>query len=353
VSTDLPAQVDVVVIGAGPAGGNAAQAAACRGLTVLLVDKRAEPGLPIQCAEFIPLMMRRYAPEGVLVQEIEGMRTFLFGQEDRWDPFPGLMIDRHALDAGRVAAAVAAGAQLVVHTRFEGFDEEGVVLEQRGIRRTVRAKVVIAADGPKSAVAKALGLPLQPTIPTRQVTVRLLKEYGSTDIFLDPEFAGGYGWLFPRGTIANLGFGGFRVGSDFKAKLSRLIERNVARGLIAPEILSTTGGDIPVGGVRPLVHGHVLLAGDAGGFTHPITGGGIPAALISGQAAGEAAAAWLSGDGEAFTEYAQEMQDHFGPALERAVRRRRVIEQEMANPEVDWADALRRSWIAYPQYMTA
>jgi len=42
---------DVVVVGAGPAGSMAARAAAKAGAKVLLLDKRRELGVPVQCGE--------------------------------------------------------------------------------------------------------------------------------------------------------------------------------------------------------------------------------------------------------------------------------------------------------------
>ena len=44
---------DVVVVGAGPAGAMAAQEAAVRGASVLLVEKRPAVGVPVRCAEGI------------------------------------------------------------------------------------------------------------------------------------------------------------------------------------------------------------------------------------------------------------------------------------------------------------
>ena len=41
---------DVLVIGAGPAGATAARAAARRGASVLLVERRGAIGVPVQCA---------------------------------------------------------------------------------------------------------------------------------------------------------------------------------------------------------------------------------------------------------------------------------------------------------------
>ena len=71
-------KVDVLVVGLGPAGGAEALAAAQAGLRVAAVERRKEIGVPVQCAEFIPLPLARYAvPEGVLQQRIQGMVSHL------------------------------------------------------------------------------------------------------------------------------------------------------------------------------------------------------------------------------------------------------------------------------------
>src|SRR5436305_14393149 len=49
----MPSPYDVLVVGSGPAGGTAARYAARRGLKVLLVDKRKEIGVPVQCGEYV------------------------------------------------------------------------------------------------------------------------------------------------------------------------------------------------------------------------------------------------------------------------------------------------------------
>jgi flavin-dependent dehydrogenase len=89
----------------------------------------------------------------------------------------------------------------------------------------------------------------------------------------------------------------------------------------------------------------VLLAGDAAGLANPITGAGIASAVHSGTLAGEAAARFVAGDRAACEAYAQELEDLFGAALARAAARRR----ELAASSRD-KPALRRSWIAYPEY---
>ena len=53
---------DVLVVGLGPAGSRAAEAAARAGCSVIALEKRGEPGSPVQCAEFVPSMIERDVP---------------------------------------------------------------------------------------------------------------------------------------------------------------------------------------------------------------------------------------------------------------------------------------------------
>ena len=90
----------------------------------------------------------------------------------------------------------------------------------------------------------------------------------------------------------------------------------------------------------------VLLAGDAAGLANPITGAGIAAAVMSGRLAGAAAAAG------ALDVYRDEIADIFGASLARAGRRRAELLRRYHDGVPD-AAALRRAWIAYPEYWAA
>jgi flavin-dependent dehydrogenase len=97
----------------------------------------------------------------------------------------------------------------------------------------------------------------------------------------------------------------------------------------------------------------VLLAGDAAGLTNPVTGAGIGAALISGGLAGAAAADWLAGADLALDDYAEEVEALFGPALRRALQRRQETLKRYQDGSGPTPAALRRGWIAYPEYWAA
>lgn len=352
-------QVDVLVVGLGPGGGSAARTAAAGGLKVVGVDRRHRIGEPVQCAEFLPNPLKRHTqPEGVRIQPITGMRTYLPSGHREDSDFAGLMIDRARLDQSVAEAAADNGADLRTETRLLALDTEARRARLKGPagEYTVEARLIVGADGPHSPVAKAAGLPQQPTVHTRQHTLPLRAPHADTDIYLSPAFPGGYGWFFPRGEVANVGLGiDRRFADDLAAPLEDLTARLVAEGWVADELLGRTGGSIPVGGLRPLVQpGPVLLVGDAGGLTHPITGAGIPAALVTGERAGEAAAEYLAGGvGEALADYEEDVRDQFAVSVERGRQRRLELEAVWNRPEAATDAPHRRGWIAFSEYYAA
>lgn len=348
-------KVDVLVVGLGPAGGAAALAAAQAGLSVAAVERRKEIGVPVQCAEFIPLPLARYAvAEGVRQQRIQGMTSHLPSGGMEKSDTPGLMIDRAAFDQALAQQARQCGASVYLNSRLVGLDGAGsaIVVTPQGETR-FDYRLLVAADGPQSFVARSLGLPQQETLHTRQYTVPLLEASEETEIWLSPDYPGGYAWLFPKGGVANLGLGvDQRYGADPKALLDALHRDLIDQGRVGETILHRTGGAIPVGGLRQnLVEGNVLFIGDAAGLTHPITGAGIAAAVVSGDLAGQAAAAWLlGGDANALQEFEQDIRDQFGAGLQRAVARRDWLGKYWWTPAAGDDRIQRRGWIAFPEY---
>lgn len=353
---------DVIVLGLGPAGASAAAAAARLGASVIALERKREAGRPVQCAELVPALLD--VQPHVVRQKIDGMLTFVEDEApDANAHFPGRMLDRAAFDASLVEAARTAGADVRLGVFVERISSSGEVQLADG--RTLRATAVVGADGPRSRAGKAIGAVNRELVETRQITVPLLAPHAATDIFLSADIPGGYGWLFPKGDVANLGAG---VHPPARAQLKKIVARlhdqlskpkpgtdhvfprlqekeTWSVPVLGTKILGTTGGAIPVGGMlKPwgrLGETLVLLAGDAAGLANPVSGAGIAAAVHSGRLAGEAA---LRGEAEA---YEEELEDVYGAALERALRRRReLLASTITRP------ALRRGWIAYPEYWT-
>lgn len=357
------ADADVLVVGLGPAGACAARAAASAGLRVIGIDRKAEAGIPVQCAEFVPAMIgQNVAALGKsAVQSIHGMSTFIEAEPPhRKEPFPGAMIDRAAFDAALVEEARTAGAWIWHGLSLRSVEPNGTARLSDGSALT--ARVMVGADGPHSRVGAAIGRVNTEICETRQITVPLTEPFAETDIFFSQRLPGGYAWLFPKGEVANLGLGaGPELRARFKPLLDSLHARLVEQGRVGAGVLGYTGGAIPAGGmlhpVGRLGGTLVLLAGDAAGLANPITGAGISAAVVSGRLAGEAAARHVALDADADTEagsnYAEELEDLFKASLDRALARRRALLATHARQGYLTSSDFQRAWIAFPQYWAA
>ena len=92
---------DVLITGLGPAGACAAAEVARAGWTVVGVDRKAEAGTPVQCAELVPGPIGMEVADVSVAHEqlIRSMVTFVEDDApDTVENFPGHMINRRAFD---------------------------------------------------------------------------------------------------------------------------------------------------------------------------------------------------------------------------------------------------------------
>ncbi len=307
---------DVVVVGGGPAGSTAAQEAAQRGHSVLLLDRdgRTKP-----CGGAIPpRLMRDFAiPESLRVARATSARMISPSDVKVDIPIEGGyvgLVDRDTFDEWLRERAVAAGAQRA-QGRFERLerDDEGrrvVVYAARGdgprshdneVQHRVRARCVIGADGAKSEVAQQCvpgadrGKFVFAYHEILQAPAQTSDDYNPSrcDVYyrgsLSPDF---YGWVFPHGQTMSVGTGSADKGFSLRAAVGRLRE---AAGLGSSTVLRREGAPIPLKPLPRWDDGHeVVLAGDASGVVAPASGEGIYYAMLGGQLAAQAATAFLA-----------------------------------------------------------
>ena len=344
---------DVLVVGAGPAGSTAARVAAREGAEVLLVERKAQIGVPEQCAGYVAQAIRWHVdlPAECVAQAVGRMRTWLPDGTSHDVEMPGYMLNRSALDRHLAIQAVQAGARLLLHVPAVRLEGGTVILQMEGQEVAVRARVIIGADGPQSLVARHLGLGPAPLARAVQYEVVLKRRVEAAEVFFGSAFRGGYAWLFPAGTTARVG-AAFEVDEEAgMSGLRRLLGELQVDGRVRESAVSHAAGFVPVGGPGPVRRGNVLLVGDAGGHTHPLTGAGVVNAIIAGEMAGRAAAQTaLSGDYEALDAYEEEFDHVLRPALERARDKRARLGKAWGSGPAELSKAVRESWIAFEEY---
>ena len=307
--------VDVLVVGAGPAGAVAAAEArrAAPELSVLLIERDRAVGTPVRCAEGVgDAGLREFAsPDGAPWVARRIRRVIFLAPDDTEvqvaEREVGWILDRTRFDAALAGEARLAGAELAVGTEAAGMTREhgrwAVRLRRTAApsrEETVRARVVIGADGVETMVGRWAGL--ETRVPARDM--ESCAQYQLHGIAFDPDAIylqfgdtiapGGYAWVFPRGVgVANVGLGIVALKADGRTAREYLDAWVDHRYPAAARTAYTVGGVIVHPTVRQPYGDGVLLCGDAAHMVNPLSGGGIVNAMKSGRLAGRAAAAAL------------------------------------------------------------
>lgn len=346
---------DVLVVGAGPAGAMAAATTSQAGWRTILLERKPIIGSPVKCAEYIPIQLAGEVSLGktCIAQEIAGMKTFIDGTLDDTNNARGYMIHRDIFDRTLVDSATGSGASLVCNAAFIGLTPEKAALVTSRDDRTrfqIKPQIIIGADGPGSKVALAAGFGSTKNIPGIQYTLPLLGNEKYTEVHFEKDFYGGYGWFFPKRDTVNIGLGMKRPelkSSSLKHLLHDFVEKFVEEERVSEKILGSACGWIPVSPRQSCVQDNILLAGDAAGHTHPITGAGIFAAVMCGKMAGKAAAdALVQQDVHVLNNYDEDWRSLFGKTLNRASQKREI----MQNNWEDFEKTIRQTWVAYKAY---
>jgi digeranylgeranylglycerophospholipid reductase len=325
---------DVIVVGAGPAGSAAAQACAVQGLKTLCIEEHGTIGYPVQCAGLLSnaAFAECRITDRPVMNRVSGARIITgCGSELLIDAKvqKAVVVDRAAVDREMAGAAADAGAEFRLKTAVCGI--RGNTVLTRGVygHEEYTAKILIAADGPRSTIARLCGMQrakvflsgIQADIP-HECDPRFVGIYPDAS----PEF---FAWSIPTSP------GRIRVGLCGQTKVPERFSAFIKKfGSSATHLVT---GTLPLG-LMPRTYGHnTLFVGDAAGFPKPTSGGGIYTGIRSARhAAATAIRCCERGvfDDRALAEYERRWQSDFGSELDLGFRLF-GIRQKMRTEDLD------------------
>lgn len=301
--------VDVLIVGGGPAGLAAAEAAASRGARALVLERQNEIGYPVHTSggSWVSDMQALGIPQHLY----HPVSKVYFVSPHRevplaYDPPVACVMDVRGVYQHLAGRAVAAGASIRVrHTVEQTLLENGRVLgvtakNHVSERITLRAAVTIDASGFSRhiGVRTDLGKAFHRYGYGAEYDL-YAPHYPQDELYLimGSRFAPrGYAWAFPRGNgRVRLGVGVLHPDSDDDARgyldsISRELPQLREPLRDASPIEYHTGLFPSEGPLASFSLDGLLLAGDSGGHGSTLVGEGIRFAIYAGQMAGAVAA---------------------------------------------------------------
>tara|TARA_Y100001935_G_scaffold30219_1_gene23626 strand:- start:45 stop:1268 length:1224 start_codon:yes stop_codon:yes gene_type:complete len=307
-------EYDVIVCGGGPAGSTTAFYAAKAGMKVLLLDKSKFPRdkacgglLTARLFDELPELEKYIKP----IIECPSRDVNLYSPSMKYQidyEFPvgtPWNITRTVFDNAVLEAARDVGAEVMTQTRIKDYKFNGGVTVKTS-NGDFKGKMVVGATGPADKLASIIrekrnikpwsdsqmgtALMWEPHVG-KEFIDKTYSKNSSLLVHFKPGGIEGYGWVFPKKEILNIGFGGYnRTIKSIKIKEIWTDYINLLKKdgyfPVDQEVPPVKGAPLPLDGpIKATTMDYTLLVGDSAGMVSPLSGEGIYYGMHAGKIA--------------------------------------------------------------------
>ncbi len=279
---NLP-KVMITIVGAGPAGSYLAYLLAKQGKEVKILEEHSAVGSPVQCTGIVTHSIEKFfkLKNEVTAKKLD--KVIVISKNNRIEVnVDEIVLWRDKFDQFVADMAQQAGAEILLNHQIVGFDGKKSIIvkdKKNNKKKEIKIDIIVGADGPYSAVAKAAGLNSnQKNYVGMQAKVKLSIDTDAFETYFGSDFPNFFGWVVPESeSIARLGIGCFENAQEHFYKF--LKNRTGSK-----EVLCWESGLIPLHNPKKIIQkDNVYLIGDAASQVKATTGGGIIPSLKAAQ----------------------------------------------------------------------
>jgi digeranylgeranylglycerophospholipid reductase len=325
---------DVAIVGAGPVGSTFARYIADDGYKVVMLERKREIGIPLQCAGLLGKRIKdlNLLPDEYILNKVYG--AYLHSPSNNilkvYRKFPeAYVIDRVGYDKFLAEQAVNSGVELLLNHKVDSLNIKTGEVRINKFNKSFKAEVIVGADGHASSVSEEFN-PKSKTVMAAQYLLDMGGEVLDTDnvhLFANSNLSPGFFWIIPIskslariGLFANMDYNGLnKVLKEFIQ--SDNIYKNAS-------ILKKYQGFIPIyNSKKILVKDRSILLGDAASQVKPTTGGGLMIGFESAKiAANTVSKALKIGDISILKEYESDYKNRFRGELKVQLEVQKIFE---------------------------
>jgi|TARA_B100001964_G_scaffold218496_1_gene259563 geranylgeranyl reductase family protein len=263
----------ITIVGAGPAGSYLAYLLAKKGKDVTIIEEHKKIGDPVQCTGIVTGSIEKFVklPSNVIANRCSKV-VVVSNNNKITANTDEIVLWRNKFDEFLADMAADAGVKILTNHQFISLEGKNTIkIKNESKTKNIESEIIIGADGPSSAVAKAAGLNINTKFYIgMQAKVKLKTNLDEFETHFGNPFPDFFGWVVPESeNTVRLGLGSFH---NTKEHFYKFLEKRTGK----KDILCWESGIIPIYDPKKIIQkDNIYLIGDAASQVKATTGGGI------------------------------------------------------------------------------